>query len=121
MGTVGFDVDAAAYGTLRVAVVQYYHYADWLIREPDVDVFVHEFSRSLRHPGTLASEYDDVRDAVADSGASVRLSSWLGVTSYRLSRGLPLLTVLSRGWAVLWALALGAGSSGRGVECTYLT
>jgi len=121
MGAVGFDVDAAAYGTLRVAVVQYYHYADWLTRVPDVDVFVHEFSRSLRHLGTLASEYDDVRDAVADSGASVRLSSWLGVTSYRLSRGLPLLTVLSRGWAVLWALALGAGLSGRGVECTYLT
>jgi len=85
MGTVGFDVYAAAYGTLRVAVVQYYHYADWLTREPDVDVFVHEFGRSLRHPGTLAGEYDDVRDAVGDSGASVRLSSWLGITSYRLS------------------------------------
>ncbi len=85
MGTVGFDVYAAAYGTLRVAVVQYYHYADWLTREPDVDVFVHEFGRSLRHPDTLAGEHDDVRDAVGDSGASVRLSSWLGITSYRLS------------------------------------
>jgi hypothetical protein len=61
------------------------HYADWLTREPDVDVFVHEFGRNLRHPGTLAGEYDNVRDAVGDSGASVRLSSWLGITSYRLS------------------------------------
>jgi len=83
-------VYAAAYGTLRVAVTQYYHYADWLTREPDVDVFVHEFGRSLGHPGNLVSEYDEVRDAVGDSGVSVRLSSWLGVTSCRLSRGLPL-------------------------------
>jgi hypothetical protein len=106
MGTVGFDVYAAAYGTLRVAVVQYYHYADWLTREPDVDVFVHEFGRSLRHPGTLASEYDDLRDAVDDSGVSVRLSSWLGITSYRLSGVCRFLICIISGLGGLWVLAL---------------
>jgi len=92
MGDVGVVEYAASYGTVRVAVTQYYHYADWLTRVPDVDVFVHEFGHNLglHHPGTLANEYDNVWDAVGDSGVFVRFSSWLGTTTYLISRGLSL-------------------------------
>ncbi|MFZ8838070.1 MAG: zinc-dependent metalloprotease family protein, partial [Pyrobaculum sp.] len=92
MGTVGFGVFAATYGTVRIAVTQYYHYADWLTQVPDVDVFVHEFGHNLglHHPGTLVEEYDNVWDAVGDSGAFVRLNSWLGTTRYYIPRGLSL-------------------------------
>jgi hypothetical protein len=36
LGDVGFVEYTAAYGTVRVAVIQYYHYADWLAQVPDV-------------------------------------------------------------------------------------
>ena len=92
LGDVGFVEYTVAYGTVRVAVTQYYHYADWLAQVPDVVVFVHEFGHNLglHHPGTLANEYDNVWDAVGGFRAFVRLSSWLGTTTYFISRGLSL-------------------------------
>jgi len=91
-GTVGVVEYAAAYGTVRVAVTQYYHYADWLTQEPDVAVFIHEFGHNLglRHPGTLVEEYDNVWDALGGFRAFVRLNSWLGTTTYLISTGLSL-------------------------------
>ncbi len=75
-----------------MAVTQYYHYADWLTREPDVDVFVHEFGYNLGllHPGTLVDGYDNVWNAVGASGVFIRLNSWLGTTTYFIPRGLSL-------------------------------
>jgi hypothetical protein len=92
MGTTGPSQWNTVYGTVRVAVTQYYHYADSLTREPDVNVFIHEFGHNLglSHPGTLVEEYDNVWDAVGASGVFVRLNSWLGTTRYYIPRGLSL-------------------------------
>ncbi len=92
MGTTEPSWWTTVYGTVRVAVTQYYHYADLRTREPDVNVFIHEFGHNLGllHPGTLANEYDNVWDAVGDSYVFVRLNSWLGTTTYIIPRGLSL-------------------------------
>jgi hypothetical protein len=116
-GTIRFWSFNTPYGTIWLAVLQIYYYANFTQRWPDVMVFAHEFGHNLglHHPGAPTPggndlpAYDNYWDVM---GGIIRLwrylNSWLGKTLYILPNGLALPHLYFLGWGSFVGSGVGA-------------
>ncbi|MGC8584338.1 MAG: hypothetical protein ACP5MH_11535, partial [Thermoproteus sp.] len=102
-GTIRFWQFNTPYGSRLIAVSLIFHYADWLVSQPDIGVYAHELGHNfgLQHSGTVAQEYDNVWDVMGAYRLWVNMSGWWGRTYYLLPSGLVAPHLYYLGWGSL--------------------
>ena len=112
-GTIRFWSFNTPYGTIWLAVSQIYYYSNFTQKNPDVQVFAHEFGHNLglHHSGApflSGPEYDNYWDVMGGVRVLRYLNSWLGVTYYGLPSGLSLPHLYFLGWGSFVGSGVGA-------------